>query len=32
MSQRQQLERIFEIERQIRARLYPRAEDIAEKC
>lgn len=31
MSQRQQLERIFEIDRQIRAGLYPRAEDIAKK-
>jgi predicted DNA-binding transcriptional regulator YafY len=31
MSQRQQLERIFEIDRQIRAGLYPRAEDIAAK-
>lgn len=31
MSQRQQLERIFEIDRQIRAGLYPRAEDIATK-
>lgn len=31
MSQRQQLERIFEIDRQIRAGLYPKAEDIAEK-
>lgn len=29
MSQRQQLERIFEIDRQIRGGLYPRAEDIA---
>ncbi len=31
MSQRQQLERIFEIDRQIRAGLYPKAEDIAVK-
>jgi predicted DNA-binding transcriptional regulator YafY len=31
MSQRQQLERIFEIDRQIRAGLYPKAEDIAAK-
>lgn len=31
MSQRQQLERILEIDRQIRTGLYPRAEDIAEK-
>jgi predicted DNA-binding transcriptional regulator YafY len=31
MSQRQQLERIFEIDRQIRAGLYPKAEDIAQK-
>lgn len=31
MSQRQQLERIMEIDRQIRAGLYPKAEDIAEK-
>jgi predicted DNA-binding transcriptional regulator YafY len=29
MSQRQQLERIMEIDRQIRASLYPKAEDIA---
>lgn len=29
MSQRQQLERIFEIDRQIRAGLYPNAEDLA---
>ena len=31
MSQRQQLERIFEIDRQLRAGLYPKAEDIAAK-
>jgi predicted DNA-binding transcriptional regulator YafY len=31
MSQRQQLERIFEIDRQIRAGLYPKAEGIAAK-
>ena len=31
MSQRQQLERIFEIDRQIRAGLYPTAESLAEK-
>jgi hypothetical protein len=30
MSQRQQLERIFEIDRQIRAGLYPNAERLAE--
>ena len=29
MSQRQQLERIFEIDRQIRAGLYPKADDLA---
>jgi len=31
MSQRQQLERIFEIDRQIRAGAYPNAERLAEK-
>jgi hypothetical protein len=31
MSQRQQLERIFEIDRQIRAGLYPNADKLAKQ-